>query len=73
MSDKKRQQAPGWFTTQLRVRTETHDYLAREAAKSGISITQAAGVLLEHCRRENLEIGPVIVTTHPAQVIQQAG
>jgi hypothetical protein len=63
----------GWVTVQMRVRSDTHDYLTREAQESGISITQAAGVLLEHCRRENLKLGPVTVVRHPAEVIPPAG
>jgi hypothetical protein len=52
----------------MRVRTSTHAYLAAEAAKSGISITQAAGVILEHACREGWTIGPVVVTRPPAVV-----
>lgn len=64
---------PGWFTTQLRVRRETHDYLAAQASRSGISITQAAGVILGHACREGWEIGPVTVTRQPSAVVARPG
>jgi hypothetical protein len=57
---------PGWFTTQLRVRQETHDYLVAQARRSGISITQAAGAILEHACRQGWEIGPVVVVHQPS-------
>jgi hypothetical protein len=59
----------GWFTTQLRVRTETHDYLVAQAKQAGISITQAAGVILEQARKEGWVIGPVIVTRQPSSIV----
>lgn len=66
---------PGWFTTQLRVRRETHDYLVAQAKAAGISITQAAGVILESACREGWEIGPVTVTRQPSSIVtrQQPG
>lgn len=64
---------PGWFTTQLRVRQETHDYLAVQARSSGISITQAAGVILEYACREGWEIGPVTVTRQPSAIVTRPG
>jgi hypothetical protein len=60
---------PRWFTTQLRVRGETHDYLAAQAKQAGISITQAAGVILEYACRQGWEIGPVMVTRQPSSVV----
>jgi len=49
----------GWFTTQLRVRGETHEYLAAQAKQAGLSITQAAGVILDYACRQGWEVGPV--------------
>lgn len=63
---------PGWFTTQLRVRRETHDYLAAQARESGISITQAAGVILDAACRQGWQIGPVVVTRQPPAVTRKA-
>jgi len=60
---------PGWFTTQLRVRTETHDYLITQAKQAGISITQAAGVILDDACRQDWEIGPVTVIRQPSSVV----
>lgn len=60
---------PGWFTTQLRVRTATHDYLAGQAEQAGISITQAAGVILDCACRQGWEIGPVEVTRQPSSIV----
>lgn len=60
---------PGWVTAQLRVRTETHDYLTAQAKQAGISITQAAGVILEHACKEGWEIGPVVVRRQPSAVV----
>ena len=59
---------PRWFTTQLRVRAATHGYLAAQAKQAGISITQAAGVILDHACKEGWEIGPVVVTRQPPVV-----
>jgi hypothetical protein len=64
---------PGWFTTQLRVRQETHDYLITQARQSGISITQAAGVILDYACRQGWEIGPVVVTRQPSAVVTRPG
>jgi hypothetical protein len=63
---------PGWFTTQLRVRRDTHDYLVAQARDSGISITQAAGVILDAACRQGWQIGPVVVTRQPPAVTRQA-
>lgn len=60
---------PRWFTTQLRVRTETHEYLAAQARESGISITQAAGVILDFACKEGWQIGPVVVTRQPSSIV----
>ena len=59
---------PRWVTAQFRIRGETHDYLAGQAREAGISITQAAGVILDYAAREGWEIGRVIVTRQPAIV-----
>jgi hypothetical protein len=59
----------GWFTTQLRVRKDTHDYLTAQARESGISITQAAGVILDYACRQGWQIGPVTVTRQPSAVV----
>ena len=63
---------PRWFTTQLRVRDETHDYLKAQAAASGISVTQAAGVILDAACRQGWVIGPVVVTRQPPVVEREA-
>jgi hypothetical protein len=60
---------PGWFTTQLRVRQATHDYLADQAQKSGISITQAAGVILEYACEQHWQIGRVAVVRQVPAVV----
>ena len=58
----------GWFTTQLRVRQVTHDYLVTQAREAGISITQAAGVILDAACKQGWQIGPVVVTRQPPVV-----
>lgn len=65
--------SPGWVTTQFRVREGTHAYLAAQAEKAGISITQAAGLILEYARREGFDIGPVTITRQPAVIAERAG
>jgi hypothetical protein len=62
---------PRWFTTQFRANQETHEYLKEQARRSGISVTQAAGVILDEARRQGWQIGPVIVTRHPAEVVRE--
>jgi hypothetical protein len=51
----------GWFTTQIRVRADTHEYLVRQAKAAGISIGQTAGALLNYACRQGLTVGPMIV------------
>ena len=64
--------ADKWFTTQIRVRQATHEYLIAQAAEAGISIGQAAGVILEHAAREGWAIGRVIVTRQPSAIVTRA-
>jgi hypothetical protein len=64
---------PRWVTTQLRVRGETHEYLAAQAKQAGISITQAAKVILDYACRQGWEIGPVTVTRQPSTIVTRAG
>jgi hypothetical protein len=66
MTDKTR-----WFTTQLRVRGETHEWLAAQARESGVSITQAAGAMLDWCCKQGLSLGPVVVTRQPSSVVEK--
>lgn len=56
MTDKTR-----WFTTQIRVRADTHAYLKEQAKTAGISVGQAAGALLDYARRQELTVGPLVV------------
>jgi hypothetical protein len=58
-----------WFTTQIRVRQATHEYLIAQARANGISIGQAAGVILEYAARQGWEIGPVTVTRQPSAIV----
>jgi hypothetical protein len=55
----------GWFTTQFRVRRATHAYLAAQAANAGISITQAAGAILDAACRQGVTVGPAVVIPQP--------
>jgi hypothetical protein len=67
--------ADKWFTTQFRVRQATHEYLKAQARANRISVTQAAGVILDHAARQGWEIGPVTVTRQPSAVVtrEEAG
>jgi hypothetical protein len=61
--------AETWFTAQFRCREATHTYLKAQAREAGISVTQAAGIILDEACREGWEIGPVIVTRQPSRVV----
>jgi hypothetical protein len=61
--------AETWFTAQFRCRETTHTYLKDQARAAGISVTQAAGVILDAACREGWQIGPVIVTRQPSRVV----
>jgi hypothetical protein len=65
----------GWFTTQIRVRADTHEYLAEQARAAGISIGQTAGALLDYARRQGLTVGPLIVerTVHVKEGTVRSG
>ena len=60
-----------WVTTQFRARAETHEWLAEQAKASGVSITQAAGAMLDWCCKQGLTLGPVVVTRQPGTIVEK--
>jgi hypothetical protein len=60
---------PRWFTTQFRVREDTHEWLKAEAASAGISVTQAAGALIDYACKHGWQIGPVEIVRQPSAIV----
>jgi hypothetical protein len=66
MTDKTR-----WVTTQFRARGETHDWLKAQAAEAGVSVTVAAGALLDWCCKQGMTLGPLVITKQPGTVAEK--
>lgn len=60
-----------WFTTQMRIRDTTHEYLKAQAKRSGISITLAAQAILDHAATEGWEVGKVRVVKSPSIAVRE--